>query len=465
MTRLSALDGSFLRLETASAHMHVGWLAFLDEPFDVDALRGRLGQKLPLVPRFTQRLRPAPLGLTEPSWVRDQEFDLDRHLHVIEEELTVDEVDAACGEFLGVQLDRRRPLWELVLVPRVAGGGSALLGKVHHAMVDGLAAVEFGVLLFDTEADPPPLDAPAPPPRSLERRRAMDGAVEQFARAGSVARMGLSPRSGLRVADSVRRAAFSLAEDALSPAPRSYLNGTLGPERVLIHSRLEMERLLAVKSFARAKLNDVVLAVVAGALRRLAAIAEEECRPLRAMVPVSVRGDGDGAGGNRISFAFVDLPVDEAAAVRRLQRVQTQTGQLKADGVGGDLLLKALSPMPGPVKDAAARLVASPRLYNLVVSNVPGPRMDLFAGGARVRAIHPVIPLSDEHLLSVGVVTYGGGANFGIYGDPAALPEEVGEFPVLLEQSLAQLEGALKLRPRRRARGGRAPASRKQPAR
>ena len=217
--------------------------------------------------------------------------------------------------------------------------------------------------------------------------------------------------------------------------------------------------MMAVKSFARTTFNDVVLAVVAGALRRLAAIAEEECRPLRAMIPVSVRDSAAAAaGGNRITFGFVDLPLDEPAAARRLTRVQEQTRELRGDGriEGGDLLLKALAATPGVVKNRAARLMASLRLYNLVVSNVPGPRFDLYAGGARVRAIHPVIPLSDAHLLSVGVLTYGGTAHFGFYADPTALPEEVAELPDLLEQSLIGLEGALMARPRRAAARSRA---------
>jgi len=192
MARLSALDASFLRLETPAAHMHVGRLAHFDGPLDSEVLTARLAQKLPLAERFRQKLRPAPLGIVEPSWCDDPAFTLSDHIRVLEPGV---DVAAACARFLGRQLPRDRPLWEIEIVPETADGGAALLGKVHHAMVDGLAAVELGMMLFD--AEPNPAAAGGVAAVAPVARRSVDSAVEQFQRAGAAARMGLSPRAGL----------------------------------------------------------------------------------------------------------------------------------------------------------------------------------------------------------------------------------------------------------------------------
>jgi WS/DGAT/MGAT family acyltransferase len=280
----------------------------------------------------------------------------------------------------------------------------------------------------------------------------VDGAVEQMRTARAVARMGLVPGQAVRIADSVRRAAFSLAEDALSPAPETFLNGRLGPRRTLVTKRLELSRLDAVKRREGVTINDVVLAVVTSALRRYAAICDQQPASLRAMVPVNMRkGRAAGDAGNRITFGFVDLPADEGPAVVQLHRVRTAMDDLKSSGrIGGsEVLLRGLGLLPGPIQDRAGRLAASGRLFNLTVSNVPGPRLPLFAGGARVLEVYPVIPVTEGRLLSIGVMTYAGGAHFAAYADPEAL-EHLDEMPGLFEEGLVRLEQIRRM-PRRRA--------------
>jgi WS/DGAT/MGAT family acyltransferase len=470
--RLSTLDTSFLRVETPSAHMHVGWLATLELPdgereLDPEKLSERIAARLHLAPRFRQLVAPAPLG--EPIWVDDPDFRLDRHVTVAREPVRGRrELERLAGGFLSQQLDRRRPLWQIVVVPRAGPGRAALVGKVHHAMVDGVAAVELGTLLFDLAPDaalPDPGDwepEPTETPLRIAVDALADSALDQFRAARRVASIGIRPRSTLRVAETMRRAALSFAEDVIRPAPPSFVNAAIGPRRALITERVSLARLDRIKRAREAKLNDVVLAVVTGALRRYAALTETDPEPLRAMVPVSVRAAADApAEGNRITFAFVDLPLEEADPSRRLAIVCERTRELKRSGriAGSDALLRSMVQLPGFLKERAARLAASPRMYNLAVSNVPGPRVPLYAAGALVDSIHPVIPTSDGHAIAIGVLTYRDSLHFAAYVDPDALPDAA-ELGPLFCNAVAELEHAVGRGRQRASRGsGRRPGS------
>ncbi len=471
--RLSTLDSSFLRVESPEAHMHVGWLATLRLPegresLDGDALAQRIAARLHLAPRFRQRVTSAAVG--EPAWSDDPSFRLERHVQVrAGPELSGEELSQLTGEFFSEQLSRDRPLWQIEVIPRAAGG-AAILGKVHHAMVDGIAAVELGTLLFDLAPDaalPEQADwDPQPAAGGLEQAfdAVIDNAVDQFRTARRLAGMGLTPRRTLRVAETMRRAALQIAEDVARPAPPSYLNVPICPRRALITERLPLARFERIKRERDVKLNDVVLAVVSGAMRRFAALNEEEPKPLRAMVPVSVRASGEKAtAGNRITFAFIDLPIEEPRAARRLAVVAGRMNELKSSGrIGGsEVILKGTEQLPGFLKERAARLAASPRMYNLTVSNVPGPRIPLYAAGAEVEAIYPVIPNSDEHAIAIGVLTYRDSIHFAFYVDPLVL-EQAPELAGLTRAALEELEAAVEARPpakRPRARGAHTAAS------
>jgi WS/DGAT/MGAT family acyltransferase len=480
MQRLSTLDSSFLRVETPTAHMHVGWLAIVNLPegqeaLNVSLLRRRVETRLHHAPRFRRRVQQAPLG--EPVLRDDPGFELSNHVtEAPRRVMQPRELRAYTDAFLSVQLDRDRPLWEIQVVPRLGQGRAAILGKVHHALVDGVAAVELGTLLFDVDpavaADETQPWRPEPAPSSARFALDLvaDSAVDQFRSARRMVRLGLSPKRTLRAADTMRRAALSLAEEVVQPAPSSFLNRPIGPDRALLHRSIPIRRLERFKAPLGLKLNDVVLAVMTGALRRYAGVAGEEARPLRTMVPVNVRGDGDAAAeGNRIAFGFVDLPLDEADPLRRVKLIRWQTERLRGPEaiVGRAALMRSVGMLPGPLKTQAARFAASARTFNLTISNVVGPRVPLYAAGARVEEIYPVIPLSDAHALAVGVLSYGDYMHFAFHVAPRSLPH-AGELPGMVGNAVGELERVLprrlaaptRPRPRRETpRGGRpAPA-------
>lgn len=450
------MDSSFLRVESPTAHMHVGWRSAVELPpgaaaFDTALLTRRIAERLHLFPRFRQRIVRVPLGVAEPVWSDDPGFDVAAHVHEAPAGRRLREIADA---FLSRPLDRSRPLWEILVVPRTHSSGpprAALIGKVHHAMVDGVAAVELGMLMFDIAAEPAPPEpvdwspSPAQGTVRLAAEAVADTALAQFRAAGRAVALGRSPARTVRIADTLRRAALSLAEDTIRPAPDSAYNVPIGPGRTLVPHAVSLSRLLTLKATFGVTLNDVVLATCAGALRRFAVRRGEEPADLRIMVPVNVREKGGAAtaAGNDITFAFVELPVALPTARERLNTIVARMDELKGSGkiAGTSALLQGLGALPEPLKDRAARLAASPRLYNLTISNVPGPRIPLYAAGARVRSIVPVIPVPDRHALSIGVLTYDGQAHFGFYADPGALPR-TGTLPLAVEDAVAELETA-----------------------
>jgi diacylglycerol O-acyltransferase len=475
--RLSALDASFLRAETASAHMHVGWLAVVAEPegepgkggpgLDPELLTKRIEARLEYAPRFRKRVVDVPVG--EPPLIDDPSFSVHRHVRTLPltEPLGAEGLQATLDAFLSAQLNRAKPLWEILIVPRLEGGGGAILGKVHHALVDGVAAVELGTLLFDLEPDLSPAEPPEwspelpPSPVRLIVSSATDTALEQFKAAGRMANLGLQPARGLRVADSMRRAAFQMAREIAEPAPSSYLNGPIGPERTLRSTSLPLDRILAVKDRAGVKLNEIVLTLVSGTLHEFSLSRRSEPGPLRAMIPINVRG-GEGSGteaaGNRIAFGFLELPVSAEEPGVRLRSIRRQSAALRGGGraAGSDALMQSVGMLPGPIKSIATRVASSSRTFNLTVSNLPGPRVPLYAAGCVVESIYPVIPLAGSHALAIGVLTYGDGLHVALHAEPAMLPGTE-ELPAMFERALEELESANLSRGTRASRAQRRP--------
>jgi diacylglycerol O-acyltransferase len=357
---------------------------------------------------------------------------------------------------LSEPLDRSRPLWRLYLVPRLEDGRAGLIFKMHHALVDGKSAVELALLLFDLEPDPPaePADAWRPERPPSAARLALDAMVSNTAEplraARGMARLAASRRDG-GLTGTLRRAALAFEQDLLRSAPESYLNAPIGPRRVLVRHRAQMSELVEAKRRAGVTLNDVCLTVVAGALRELALLRGERPRPLKVMVPVSVRDESQRADlGNRISFAFVQLPVAVRSRAARLREVHRATAAFKSSGrpAGTGALLGAVGLLPDPLKDRAARLASSARVFNLTVSNIPGPRFPVYMLGAELSEAYPVVPLGEEHSLSIGMFSYRDQMFFGLYADPEALPE-VSELPALINAevlALARLRGARRTR-------------------
>jgi WS/DGAT/MGAT family acyltransferase len=431
--RLSALDASFLEIESENAHMHVGWVATFLPPADgtmptFEELRDHVADRLCRAPRYRQRLAGVPLGLNSPSWVDAESFDITEHvLHS-----TSRDVRELADMAFSVPLNRDRPLWELWIADQLADNRIGIVGKAHHCLVDGIAAVELAGLLLDPSPDAAAPDSepwsPRRAPGALDRvaggvRDLMNGPAEMVR--GS-ARAVRRPRSLLSFADEARRAAGALA-GSLDPAPAAPLfNEPISPLRRLALLSRPLEDLKTIKRSFDTTLNDVVLAVCAGGVRDFMLSRGTKPERLKTMVPVNVRGDAAAADlGNRISFIFVDLPCDEADPVARLRRVHAATTSRKAAGNprGADSVLRALGLAPRPVQQIAAHAAASPRAYNLVISNIPGPPLPVWMRGCRLEAAHPVIPLSDRHALSIGLTTIGDGAHFGVYCDRKRIPD------------------------------------------
>ncbi len=429
--RLSALDASFLAVETPTAHMHVGWAAtcsasVLDGRLPrFSELRDHIGLRLARAPRYRQKLAAVPLGLHAPEWIDDPAFRVDRHVYWAPGPLR-DLVD----EVMSTQLRRDRPLWEIWICQDEDNAQLGLVGKVHHCMVDGIAAVELASLLFDPTPEPPVcapdhwLAAPQPDAVRLLARGLRDLVGEQVGLLRGPMRAVTSPACAARQTTAAAGHVTRAIGHSLRAAPASVLNKPLSPTRHLAWTERPLDDLRAVKHAYGTTVNDVVLAVVAGAMRSYLIRQGEQPIALKAMVPVSVRSTGD-ILGNRVSFVFADLPCDEPDALERLQRVHDTMSQRKRDGEpqGADLALKAAAHTPTVVQHSLSRLIANPRTSNLVVSNIPGPTMPLYLAGCPLETSYPVVPLSDRHTVSVGMTTVRDLACFGVYADRERLPD------------------------------------------
>jgi diacylglycerol O-acyltransferase len=433
-TRLSALDASFLAAETPTAHMHVGWAAVFDPPEDgprpsFQELRSHIAERLVRAPRYRQRLALVPFGIHDPVWVDDDRFDVERHVM----RARSNDLDTVLADAMSSPLERSRPLWECWVAPRLDDGRIGVVGKVHHCMVDGLAAVELAALLLDPTPDPPEAEPsewkPAPAPSALARgiRGFADRAREELSLLRMPARLLTSPARLATAALDIRRAGRSLVNSLSPPAhPTRSLNPDISPLRHIARVGRPIDDLIRIKSYFGATLNDVVLAVSSGAVRRFIKAHGEPALALKAMVPVALRtGDDAGALGNRISFLFMELPTDQDDPVTRLDTINEVTVERKRtrEAQGADALLNAMSYTPHVVQRALTALVASPRTFNLVVSNIPGPREPMWMRGCMLREAYPVVPLADRHSLAIGVTSIGDGIFFGLYADRKTLPD------------------------------------------
>jgi WS/DGAT/MGAT family acyltransferase len=370
-------------------------------------------------------LAPVPFDVSDPVWVDDDEFDIDRHV----QRTFAGEIGDAIDSVMSVPLDRERPLWEMWVADRLRDGRLGLVGKAHHAMIDGLAAVEMASLVLDATPEPPPaeddgwLPAPAPGPTRL----LADGVGDRFGRA---ARVGVWPllqaRHPKALAATAGRSARALG-DALRPTiPDPELNPPISSRRHLAIAHRPLSDLRRVKQAFGATINDVLLAAAAGGVRGFLERHGRIPPPLKAMVPVSMRARRtQEALGNEISFLFIDLPCDEPDPLRRLQTIKAAIGGCKRDGrpEGADLVLRAFGYAPRLVQRALAHLVAAPSTFNLVVSNIPGPREPMYLLGCELEEAYPVVPLADRHALSIGMTTIKDEACFGVYADCQALPD------------------------------------------
>jgi diacylglycerol O-acyltransferase / wax synthase len=458
MERLSALDTEFLHLEDGVAHMHIAGLSVFDgAPPQLDDLVGLVEAKLHLIPRYRQRVRFVPLELGRPVWEDDPHFNLAYHLcHAA---LPAPRDDAALcrlmGRLMSQPLDRNRPLWETWLIDGLPDGRWALITKVHHCMVDGIAGVELLTVLLAIERDTPlpepePWTAASPRPsrRSLvlDAGRGLAGELGTWARRvpGAIRDPVATVRSARRTGEGLVR----LGRELAGTRPLS-IEGTIGPNRVWAHSSARLDDVRTIRRALGGTVNDVVLAAVAGGYRALLLARGEDAdrAVIRSLVPISTRTEGaHGLLDNRVSALLLELPVHVADANERLRLVHDQMRELKASPMAeaGDAVTSAANLAPAFVIGVATRLGMRvmhrlpQRSVNTVTTNVPGPQFPLYCLGREMLEYFPYVPLSHGVRVSTAILSYNGRLGFGVTGDFDTV-QDVGVLATAIEAGIEEL--------------------------
>ena len=430
--RLTGLDSSFLHLERDGTQMHVASTTLFEGPAPpYVAFRDHIESRLHLVPRFRQRVRFVPFGQGRPVWVDDPHLNLTYHVRhtSLPEPGTEQQLRVLAARIFSQQLDRSKPLWELWLIEGLKGGRFAIVGKTHHAMVDGVSGVDITTVLFDAEKDP------AEAPKALERwvpRPEPNGAqllgealLERTIYPREIARglrrIARGPRRALEKAAEMALAAGSFAWTGVA-APRSPFNFEVGTHRRFAWVRASLTDMKQVKNELGGTVNDVILAAVTGALGRYMRSRglPTEGLELRAMVPVSVRtAEQHGALGNQVTAMMATLPVWCEDPKQRMEIVRQSMGDLKESkqAMGAALLTQLADFAPTTIAGQAARLQSRQRFFNLVVTNIPGPQFPLYLMGRRMERVFPMVPLAKNQGVCIGIMSYDGQVNFGLIGD------------------------------------------------
>jgi WS/DGAT/MGAT family acyltransferase len=446
---LTPLDATFLELEQSdeSAHMHIGAALVFDPCPDgsVPALGEvcrHLDSRLGHLPRYHRRLsEPRTGGLRWPAWEDDERFHLASHVRhaTLPPPGGEQELSDWLGDYWSHRLDRHRPLWEVVLLDGLAEDRWALVTKTHHAMVDGVGSVDAGYLMLDTEPEPaerpePPRHLPAAGDDAPRGRRAQLADVVRWmpehawraARGG--ADIALHPHKAIDMLDRSRAAVEEILRDEVHRAPPSSLNCNMGATRSYAVVRASLADLKDVKARLGGTVNDVALAAVTGGLRRLL-LERGEALPeegLRAMVPVNVRQASEKlALGNRVSSLFVHLPVSGETAAARYRAVKAEADHMKggSQSLGTSTIISLAGLAPPAIHAGIARTLYATRLFNVTVTNVPGPQTTLYALGCRLREILPLVPLAAEHSVGIAIFSYDGQVVFGVNAAADAVPD------------------------------------------
>jgi diacylglycerol O-acyltransferase len=437
MQRLSGLDATFLYTETPSNHMHVGSTVILDPStvpggYSFDKIRALVDNRLPLLPPFRRRLVEVPFGFHHPIWVEDPDFDLDYHMRraALPAPGGKPELEEFAAAVFGRPLDRSRPLWEMYVVEGLEHGHVAIVTKTHHAAIDGVSGAELTVNLLDVSPEPVPSPEPDPPWRPDRVPTDVEMVVYALR---SLARQPLAAVKAVRrtatLAVTLRRRnrlPDVQPPPALFSAPKTSLNTRITPHRRFAMTDISLDDVKLVKNALGGTVNDVVLTICAGALRTwLRDRGELPDQDLVGFVPISVRGEDErGAMGNRVSGMLVRLVTTVADPVERLAAIREATRNAKEQerAISAELLTDWTEFAAPAVAASAARLVSRLRVvdrlnnavFNLVISNVPGPHIPLYSAGARVLGVWPMGPITDGAGLNITVMSYLGSVNFGL---------------------------------------------------
>jgi diacylglycerol O-acyltransferase / wax synthase len=455
--RLTGLDSSFLHLERDASHMHVAaCVIFEGRAPAYEELVEELSSRFHLVPRYRQRLAFVPFGQGRPVWVDDPHFNARFHVRhtALPRPGGEAQLKRLAGRVFSQALDRSRPLWELWLVDGVSENRFAVLSKTHHALVDGISGVDLISVLFDTAPDPMPVAPPdhewIPRPLPASSQLLADALLERATVPAEIARGARAAVRGPRqLAGKVGQSLVGLGAmtwAGLKAAPPSPFNTRIGPHRRFTWVKGDLGQFKAIKNELGGTVNDVVLAVVAGALGRYMRIHGHPTEDvvLKAMVPVSVRADVDrGALGNQVAAMWAPLPVGVTDPVERLLKVSRAMDGIKESGqaVGAQVLTTLSGFAPPTIMAQAARLQARQRLFNVVVTNVPGPQQPLYMLGRELEALYPMVPLAENTALGIALMSYNGQLNFGLTADFDALAD-VEVLADELRSAIEELSGA-----------------------
>ena len=457
--RLSASDVQFLYLEDESTPAQLGSVSVFDAPaaggpFDHDALVSLIEQRISLVPRYRQVVRGVPGGVANPVWVDDADFDVGYHVRrsALPRPGTTAQLLELAARVLSRRLDRDRPLWELYFVEGLASGGFATISKAHQALVDGVSVVDLQTVLLDSSEEPSPVPAgvwqpgPPPGPLGLLGDALVEVATSPRAAVGAIGGGLSGARSAAGRVARVSRDVAAFVSSTARPAPGSPLAAAPSGQRRLATLATSLEDHRRVRAAHGGTVNDVVLAVVTGALRAWLLTRGEPVHgrtTLRAAVPLSVHGGEDLSAARTVRPFLVDLPVGEPSPAVRLHQVGYAMAAHAASGravqAGTQTRLSGFAPPTVHALGARVTSGLTRRASNLVVTNVPGPQHPLYAAGARLRETYPLVPLAGGHAVSVGLTSYDGSVFYGLLADRVAVPD----VDVLAESLATALEELL----------------------
>ena len=453
--------------------MHVASTTIFEgPPPSEEEFREHIRSRLHLVPRFRQKLRFVPFAQGRPVWVDDPHLNLDYHVRrtALPPPGSEEQLRNLAARIFSQELDRTKPLWEMWLAEGLEGDRFAIVGKTHHALVDGVSGIDITTVLFDAAREPvgqPHEESewlPRPEPNSA--KLLADALIER----------ATSPREIVRGVRAVlrgpRRVAAQLREGlgatgkfvgAGLAAPSTPINVTIGPHRRFAYVNADLDEFKRIKDELGGTVNDVVLAVVTGGLGRYfrARGFDTADLELRAMVPVSVRADEEhGALGNRVAAMMAPLPVWSEDPAETLRLINERMGDLKGSGqaVGAEILTGLTDFAPPTIASQAARLQSAQRFFNLVVTNIPGPQIPLYVLGREMQALYPMVPLALNQAVCVGIMSYNGRIQFGLIGDYDAM-SDLDSLALDLEAAIEELSAAAP-KPKRGRR--KKPASKKQ---
>ena len=458
LDRLTSIDAGFLHQEDGGAHMHIGGLGVFNGPPPTgSAFREHIAARLALVPRYRQKLVQMPLGSGRPLWAEDPGFNIDYHVRhtALPSPGTEDQLMTLASRIASQRLDRTKPLWELWLVEGLHDGRWAIISKTHHAMIDGVGGVDLLTALLDVTPETRRLDPDDWEPQATPGPVGLlaHGAYGVARNLGRLSAKGLGlavhPQQAVREVLSTAAALAAVGGPLLSSAPTTPLNRKPGPHRSVQLVRTELSDYKVVKKAFGATVNDVVLAAVSGALGRFLQDrgVDTQGLQLKACVPVSVRTSATtGAAGNEITIMTAPLPVGIARPVERLALVRQAMEHLKGSrqAEGAKVMTSLENALPPAVLARASRLGFSSRLYNLLVTNVPGPQVPIYLLGSQLQELAPLAFLAPEHTLAIAIVSYNGAVTYGLLADSDAVPD-LPQLAEHLRASLAELVAAARV--------------------